>query len=606
MKRLSKFLFIVALLGLLTLSAVAQQGGEGGTIVESNIGGDPATYNPIISNDTVSGNITDFLYPDIVGLDPATLEEQPLVAGNLAESWEFDETGTKVTIKFRQGLTWGDGTPITAADYMYAFNAVKSGLTSSPRTYVFYQLDDGTKSGGNIVSAEQLDDYTIVFTLGTVVEDADGNIAEIKPNCIAFSDINDIPVVPSHVYSEQFGTDYAAMDADPLFLTQATWGTFKDPLVESGVQVSLVADQNYSVDAQLGYVNPGEYLLLNVPDTTVEYERFLAGELSLVAISPDRQNEIRGREGFQFFERPSNGYTYMGYNLADPTNPQNGLDEEGNRVDQGIHPIFGDKLVRQALAHAVDVQSMVGTRPDGSNPATGILEGNGAQAVVHNHPVSWVDPGLEPYAFDPEMAKSMLAEAGWVDGDGDGILECQDCLYARTVDSAYNGTKFEFSLKTNAGNKVRERTGQSIKDQLASIGVTVNFEAIDFPTLVAELQGQAFDAIIIGWNLGLPFDPDARWAFGASADLVDAGFGFTSYSNPEAEKLWEDATSVAGCDPEVRADMYRQAMQMLYDDQPYMWLFYGNAMIAAQGNIENFDPYAFAETWNIDAWAIKD
>jgi peptide/nickel transport system substrate-binding protein len=528
--------------------------------------------------------------------------------GGLAASWEYDETGTVLTLKLREDLTWSDGTPITAEDYMWAYNATKSGLSSSPRTGVLYKLDDGTITGGTIFDVKKIDDFTLEITLGTAELDENGEwTGNILPNCVALSDINDITPVPSHVFNERFGTDYPSMDEDPYFV-EATWGPFKNPYPEFGVQVSLEPDQAYP-DSVLGYVAPSAWIYRQVDNTDVEYTRFLAGDFTYVAVVASKQNEMRANATYadSIIEYPSNGYTFMAYNLSDPNNPVAGRDEAGKPVDQGIHPIFGDVKVRQALAHAVDVVAMIGTRPEDGKEATGILQGNGYELVTHNHPgLSWVDPELEPYAYDLELAGQMLDEAGWTDEDGDGVRECHGCKYAVDVDPAYEGTPFEFELITNAGNLIRESTGETIKTQFAEIGVTVNFQAIEFGTLIDEFVGQTFDALILGWNLGLPFDPDGSFAFGSGADIPGSGFNATSYYNQELEDLWKQAVSVPGCAQEDRIELYQQAMKILYDEQPYMFLFATNVMTVAQPGVGNWDPLPYNPAWNLDALAPNE
>lgn len=616
MKRLVRLLSLGAALTLLAttlLPSFAQEvnpaAGQGGTIVISNFADDPSTFNPVLVNDTVSAAVVDLMYPDIIALDDRTLEEAPMASGGLAESWEYDETGTVLTLHLRKDLVWGDGTPITADDYLWVFNAVKTGQTSSPRTYVFYQLDDGTVTDGGVFSATKIDDYTIEFVVGTAVKDEAGQwTGEVAPSCVAFSDINDIAVAPAHIFGPKFDSDLSSMDADPYFVGP-TWGPFKDPYLEFGVQVSLLADQSWP-DAELGYISPGEWIQRQVENANVEYERFLAGDFTYITVTPNKQNEFReiaAERGFQTIEYPSNGYTYMGYNLADPTNPQPGRDENGNPIDQGIHPIFGDKLVRQAIAHGVDVLAMIGTRPEGDQPGTGILQGNGYPLAVHNHPgLSWVDPGLEPYAFDQEKARELLEQAGWTDEDGDGIRECHGCKYAVEKDPAFEGSPLKFTLLTNAGNVNREATGETIKAQLAEIGFQVDFQAIEFGALVDALLAQQFDAIIIGWNLGLPFDPDSSSFFGSAADIPGSGFGLTSYYNPEYEALLEEGKALPGCERAARAEIYKKTLQILYEDQPYLWLYATNVMVAAQPTVQGWDPLPYNAAWNLDAWTIQD
>ena len=83
--------------------------GEGGTIIYANLGDDPSTFNPIISSDASSSDVHDWMYPDIIALDDVTLNEVPGAPDGLAESWEFDESGTTLTIHLRQDMFWSDG-----------------------------------------------------------------------------------------------------------------------------------------------------------------------------------------------------------------------------------------------------------------------------------------------------------------------------------------------------------------------------------------------------------------------------------------------------------------------------------------------------------------
>jgi peptide/nickel transport system substrate-binding protein len=562
--------------------------GEGGVLLTPNIGDDPSTFNPIISADTASSAVHQWLYPDVIGINPATGAEEPNVKQALATSIEFNDDGTVATVSLRDDLVWNDGTPITAADYLWAFDAVRSGETSSARTYVFETLADGTPGGGKIVSVEAPDEFTLEVTFS-------------EPDCIAINDLNDIPVVPAHVFEELYGEDYSLMDEEPRRIPEVSYGPFRDIEFAPGERVSMLPDQTFAGEAELGYVSPSEWVYLSVPDTNVAVERFIAEDLTFMSIPSERQEEFRDNPDFQVYETSQNGFQYMGYNLADPENPQPGLDEDGNVIEQDPHPIFADVQVRRALAHAVDVDAII----------DGVLDGNGIRAVTHTIPTSWAQADLDPYAYDPEMALEMLAEAGWVDDDNDPStpLICDGCFYAENVDPEFAGSPFTFRLQTNAGNVARERIGEIIDSQLSDIGVEVDFEAIDFGTLVDVLQGQTFDAIIIGWSLGLPIDPDVTSFYTPSADVPGSGFGLTSYNNPELNDLLAQARNpleTNGCDVETRAEIYEEIQTILYEDQPYMYLYVANVMSAAQGYLENWDPVPFDADWNIDAFAVEN
>src|SRR5205814_9079698 len=118
------------------------------------------------------------------------------------------------------------------------------------------------------------------------------------------------------------------------------------------------------------------------------------------------------------------------YNLADPKNPQPAFDKDGKPIDQGHHPIFGDVAVRQAIAHAVDVPSMIKT----------IELGQATQMPSAFIPSSWAfDKTFEPIALDAKAAGDMLDKAGWPMG-ANGIRAAKGAKYAP------DGTPLRFTV----------------------------------------------------------------------------------------------------------------------------------------------------------------
>lgn len=589
MKLLSRFIILTVLLAVaaLIVPASAQEGqgpGAGGIIIEPNSSSDPATFNPLYSSDTTSGRITSFLYPSIIGIDYDTGLEAPNQPGALATGWEFNEDGTQVTITLRQDALWNDGTPITSRDYMYAVNAIRSGEIDSPRVDMFTTLADGTPAGGNIVDVEAPDDYTVVVTFS-------------EPDCIAFSDINNAAVVPAHIFEQLYGDNYAAMLEDPLSIPTVSFGPFKDIEFAPAERISLIADQTYP-DTQLGYVSPEEYILLSVPNSTVAFERFLGGEVTFVGVPSPRQNEMRERaDEFQIYEYSSNGFTFFAFNLADPANPQPAFNEAGESIEQGIHPIFGDVRVRQAIAYGFDMNTVV----------NGIYDGNATRVGTHTIPTSWVYNPDMVYPFDAERAAALLDEAGWIDDDGDAATPriCQNCLYAQQVDPAYEGSPLQFELLLGEGSETATQMGEFFDAEMAKLGIEVDFQTVDFNSvLIPKLDGQTFDMAGLAWSLGLPINPDVTRFYGPESDIPGSGFNFVSYNNPELNRLLEEARTVPGCDQAVRAELYAQAQQILFEEQPYLYLMVSNVMFALQPNVENFMPRTFSRLWNMDAWAI--
>jgi peptide/nickel transport system substrate-binding protein len=407
----------------------------------------------------------------------------------MAESWEISEDGTVYTFHLRQDLTWTDGTPITSADVMYSWEAIKAGaegLIDVPASYV---IDPSGETG--ILDVQAPDEYTVVVTFATA-------------ECTALSYAASISPVPAHVMPADVTT---LMDADYNLNPTVTSGPFMFSEFRPGEQTSLVGSPTYP-DAINGVVEPTGYIYKNVPDQTVIVEQFLAGELNVIdGPAVARRQDIRNTDA-QVYPFPGNAWDYFAMNLADPNNPQNAFDEAGNPIDQGHHPIFGDVRVRQAFARAIDVESMI----------SAAVFNEGSRMTSFLIPASWAyDNDLAPIPFDPEAAAGMLEEAGWVDEDGDGVREAHGALYAE------DGTPLQFTLYTNEGNTRREAVGTLIQDQLAQVGAQVDFQTIDFNTLLDIMDSQTFDTIILGWRNGYPDDPDATQLFTPTSDVIGAG-----------------------------------------------------------------------------------
>ncbi|MBN2305118.1 MAG: hypothetical protein JXQ72_11605 [Anaerolineae bacterium] len=559
----------------------AQGPGEGGPVVEGNFSGSVniGSFNPLRSNDTAAGRIADdLLFPDVIGASPFTQYYARVgeegVYGGLATDWTVSEDGLTYTVTLRQDAVWSDGTPITALDVKFSFEAIASGAADTPLTGYINYVEDGNPTGISEVTI--IDDYTVEFKFETAA-------------CTALGLIG-YDVAPAHVFGYDGSPEFDfsimvdhPMDTDP----EVVFGPFEVARFASGEAIGLSPVESWPE----GVVIPSGYVYRDVPDQTVEVEQFLAGELNFMdGPSVARRDDLRADANTVVADFPGNAWDFMAFNLADPDNPQPAVDENGDPIDQGHHPIFGDVRVRRALQYAVDVE--------------GILEaavfGEGTQMAANTIPTSWAaDPNLAPIPYDPVKAGEMLDEAGWPLGDN-GVRTCQGCMYAE------EGTPFAFELITNQGNTRREAIGVIIQDQLYELGIDVDFQAIDFQTLIDTTYGaQTFDAFILGWREGFPSDPDQLQLFSTSSDdPANQGSNASSYNNPEMIDLMIKANTVPGCDPQARAEIYYEIQKMMQEDPPYIWLFAQNLMYAARVEVEGFAAEPNLPLWNVHAWQI--
>lgn len=586
MNRFSKIFLLAVMLALVAvmMPAAAQEEempepGTGGAIVTPNIGSDIATLNPIITSDGSSSAVSARIFPGFIGIDLDTANFAPMSPGAVAADWTISEDGLVYTFTLRDDLFWSDGTPITAADIQYSYDAIVSGEVDSPLSYI-------TEDVANVVT---IDDYTLEITVNS-------------PVCSALFNIRAIPVVPSHVYKQWFPT-FADMNNSRYNTTdpQATWGAWTFRNFRPGEQVTLTADTTYP-DATLGagMVIPEGWIFRNVAGQALLLEQFIAGELTSIGVPAARKADARAiaAEGNGIiYEAPGN-VRFVAMNLANPANPLPGLDENGDPIAQDPHPILGDVRVRQALNYAIDFAAL--------NEAA--FAGEDYQLASMVRPDSWAfDPDLDVYPYDPVKADELLTEAGWIDTDGDPTTPrvAQGALYAP------DGTELILRFNVNAGNTSQETMGLVLDDQWTQLGFGIDFEAIDFNVLVDEFTGQTYDMASIFWGLGFPADPNGlRTLYDPTNDLPGAGFNASSYYNAQFNELLDKANNPAetnGCELEARTALYKEAYEILRDDAPWIW-FGGLGMSLIQPNIGNFEirphlgPSGFS--WNQDAWVI--
>ncbi len=530
-------------------SATAGEAKPGGVFIDANIA-DVENMNPILASETASFAVINMLFPGLVGGDPDSGAITP--EGALAESWTVSDDGLVWTFKLRDGIKWSDGEAVDSADFKFTYDAVASDLVETPRK----------SSLDGIASIETPDPLTIIVTYESVRCDAIQNLG--------------LGLLPSHLYKADFSD---IMDS-PLN---------EEPKVSAGPLVfkSWTRDDNLGMERNEGYWEGSPLLdgriIKVVPDTDAQFAQLQNGEIDIMALDPDQLAAARELDNINIYNNKTDGYSYVGLNLANPENPQAGRDEDGKLIEQEPHPILGDVNVRKAIAHSLDYATIIDN----------VFLGQGYQIAANVLPaIDWAyDPSIAPYDYNLDGAKALLEEAGWVDSDGDGIRE-------------KDGKTLTLSLVTNAGNQVREDLGVLVQDQLTQVGFEIKFEAIDFGVMVEQMLGQTYDMVIIGWA-GLGTDPndDAFWS--TEFDTPGSGFNFTSYHNEKMDELLANGKSVSGCKPEDRAPFYKEIQKMIHDDVPYVFISgnVGNTGYAKRW--QGLDPKPWSTFYNVHQWSLK-
>lgn len=596
MKKISFLLIFVLLVAGIALAQEDTAPGEGGAIVWGNQRGS-ANIGPLVPLQCSGVDCADpnnLMYPGLISLSPETANyapytpDDPFVSGAIATGWEISEDGSSITITMRDDATWNDGTPITANDAYFVWDAAQNG-----DQFNFSSSYAGIRS--DIANAEVIDDYTIRFDL----EEA---------SCDVLRTVS-IPLMPAHYYGYVVGEDFdfsALTDDAAVTGPSVTAGAFAFNRVDAGTAIYLTADQSYYGPTNGNGVIPEGIVYLDVPDYNVMAERLIANQANDINYihEPDTSILPTLRDGgATVFESPGRVWHYVAVNVADPSDPRFGLDEDGNHIDQGFHPILGDVRVRQALQHAVNIDEII----------AGAQNGNASAMTTSVIPSAWtLHPELDRRAFDLDAARALLDEAGWVStGDplvdgGDGLRTCQGCAHAE------EGT--EMFLNIIAPDEPRTNVAVLLQASFAQLGVDLEVQTLDFNALYDDnLGAQTFDLAVAGWRGGLPFDPDQTWIFGADVDIPglgsdEYGFNFGSWYNEEFIELSEYMKTGAvadGCDTELIKDAAYRAQEIVWEEQPYLFLYAQNSAYIVNDSVEGFDPYPLFGRWNMDMWNVR-
>ncbi len=542
------------LLGLLALSWIAVSGCKGdeapqpagteqdatpvagGTLVVAQAG-DMDTFNPLTTHIQSTQEIHDLLFPLLVTADfDCKLQFEP----GLATSWSWSDDGLHLTMKLRDDMVWSDGEAVNADDVLHTLELVRDPAVGCPRGPYLQSLDPEEPWA-------RTDDHTVVFHFRER-----GEPTTMLAHVVAGQ------IIPEHAFK---GLDRASLRGAEISQQPITSGPFKLASRTVGQQTVLGRNEQYTAGPK-PYLD--QVILRAISDDNSRILEFETGKVDMViGVEPSDLERLRTtRPDMQIHRRGWRFLEYIGWNLQDP--------------------LLTDRRVRRALAHAIDVDTLMGTLlSDGSE-----TYGRRATGTTTPEICDAVDETIVPLAFSPERARGLLAEAGWADGDGDGVLE-------------RDGKPFVVKLMYNAALERRAAAGTIIQSQLAQVGVQVTLEPVERNAVYERLRNRDFQAVIAGWSASLLVDPSQFWH-----SQKKSPFNYTGYANPEVDRLIDEG--LATIDPAEAAPRWREMQRQIYEDQPYCFLYWIDEAVVFDGRVRDATPTTLSPFENLSKWWIPE
>ncbi|MCA9053767.1 MAG: ABC transporter substrate-binding protein [Planctomycetaceae bacterium] len=448
---------------------------------------------------------------------------------------------TVFTYYLRPEAKWSDGRPFTTQDLQFGYHVIRNPLVDgdSIRTY-YADLIECTPLTPTVVRMKYREQYFLAFEFTYALAAytppwhvfegffrADGQELTLERLTADEEQQQKKVSVHGEAFAKFFNSD-ARYNENPLGT-----GPYVIDRWNRNDSITLKRRNNYWDSEDRGYLD--EIVFKFIPDNTTSFQSLRAGEIDFDSrMTPEqffedfgqlpqkRQEELVKAEWF------SPGFSYVGWNI--------------------LQPEFQDARVRVALALLFDTQEWIEKKLHGGGVAV-----SGSQYIFGKG----YDHSVLPLGYDPEAAKELLEQAGWVDSNGDGVLD-------------RNGKAFRCEILLPSGSSMIEEQMAVLQKNLKQVGIDVSIQTMEWASYLERIQNKDFDICRLSWSQSLESDPFQLW-HSSGAGVGKRSSNHCSYSNPEADKLIEMLRVTL--DDDKRKCIHDSFHRMLDRDQPYMFLY---------------------------------
>ena len=501
-RRLPLFAALLASLAA-SIRVAAQESPAGATLVIA-VARDITAPVPTLWSDQLNREISDLMFLRLADLGPGlgTSDEKSFVP-RLARRWERRDPLTLV-FDLDTRAHWQDGAPVTAHDVVFTLERARNPVLSPQTATLLRRLKSITAEGESRVVARFSEPYA-------------EQLYDVTYH---------VPPLPAHLL-EQIPPESLAASA----FVQHPIGDGPYAFVRRtpGQQVELTANQQFF----LGRPGIRRILLLIARDAEARVNLLLTGSVDAVDNIYAFENWARVEKlpDYQYYPVPGPTIQYADFNERDPADTAR------------PHPIFSDPVVRRALAQAVDRATIVRAA---YGPLARISDAPLSALLLRN-----VDPP-PPLRYDTVEARRLLASRGWLDHDGDGILD-------------KDGHPLTFKVMIPSVVAARVKMGTMMQEAWRRLGVAAELETVEPNDFVQRRRAGRFDLEL----QGVAQDPSPS---GLVQSWSCAGIGASNvahYCNPAVDSLLERAVV---SNPRQMSRLYSEAAHRIADDAPAIFL----------------------------------
>jgi peptide/nickel transport system substrate-binding protein len=444
------------------------------------------------------------------------IDEEGEIAPALAESWEISDDGTEYTFKLREDVVFHNGEPFNADSVILSWERA----ANADFEYSYYWT--------RAVSVEKIDDYTV-------------KIATEEPDALFMRLMADNWAMIPPQYYEEVGEE--GFNEFPIGT-----GPFKFVEWVKGDHITLEANPDYWEE---GMPNVQNLIFRPIPESSTRVAAVQTGEVDVVQrLTSEEAQGLLGAPGVKVIRYPAARIYYIAF----------------NNLTTGVGQPTEDPLVRQAMNYAVDVDAIIDALFDGfAQPASGYVASSEMGYGI-----------VEPFGYDPDKARELLAEAGYPDGFSMGFA-CPAGAYA-----------------------FFEQVCEAVQGYLADVGIETDLEIME--------SGQYWD-LEAAKELPPLFGDSWSSAVGEAYNRLYGALGgwdasYSSWSDPEIDEML--AQIAQAVDFEERKKLYEDLQVYMQEDPPFIYLYQPMAFEAINTRVQNYTPRAAEQYYLKNTWVITE
>jgi len=524
---------------------------------------EPDRLNPALSTSSYARMVGNAIFQYLLYIDPQSLEMTPQLAKSRPEITPITEGphagGMAYTFEIHEEAVWDNGSPVTAEDFIFSIKAVLNPQVPAPAYRAFLsfikdvEADPGNPRRFTVLANEKyiLGEEAIGATLPVLPAyhyDPEGLLKDIP-----LSELSDEAKAAELAEKDPRLQQFADLFNSPKYSREKDGisgsGPYRFESWETGQRIVVAKKENYWGDPLAEQYPalaafPDKLVFRPIQDPSAAVTALKDGQIDAMANIPPND----------FLELQKNEFTAGRYNFFSPPLLGNTFIYVNTRI-----PKLSDKRVRRALAYAINVEELIET----------VYNGMGETFASPVHPsFSYYNQDLEPIPYDPEKARALLEEAGWVDSNNNGI-----------ADKVINGRLEELSLnyKIVAGRDNIQSAALLVQESAKRAGFDIQIEGKEFAVLADDFKRRDFE--LAPW--GKTISP-SLWE--PRQDFHSGGDDRAGFASPESDALIDQIQVTL--DEQARNKLYKQLQAMLYDEMPLVYLLVPSSRLAIHKRFE--------------------